>query len=92
MIVYYESQPTGKAELLVANVVSIEVSGGVAAAIAGLEVDFQFDCVGNLLTTHGSFPGHVPGGNLVTVGLRFPLGPPPTGKPWGWARRVFGRR
>ena len=72
MIVYYESQPTGKAELLVANVVSIEVSGGVAAAIAGLEVDFQFDCVGNLLTTHGSFPGHVPGGNLVTVGLRFP--------------------
>jgi|Cyp1metagenome_2_1107374.scaffolds.fasta_scaffold116243_2 hypothetical protein len=90
MIVYYESQPTGKAELLVANVVSIEVSGGVAAAIAGLEVDFQFDCVGNLLTTHGSFPGHVPGGNLVT--LRFPLVRHPGGQTVGLGTKGFGIR
>jgi len=45
---------------------------GVAAAIAGQNVEFQFDYVGNLLTAQDFFPGHVPGGNLVTVGLRFP--------------------
>ena len=43
MLFNYESQPTGKAELLFANVVSLRGSGGVAMAIAGPEVDFQFD-------------------------------------------------
>jgi hypothetical protein len=38
MIVYYESQPTGKAELLVANVVSIYRGLG---AIAGKKSHFN---------------------------------------------------
>ena len=37
--------------------------------------------MGNLPTVEGLFPGHVPGGNLVTVGLRNPAGPPPD---WYW--------
>jgi len=72
LLKYYESQPTGKAELLFANVVSIR-----GRSIFNLIIQ-----VGNLLTIEGFFSGHVPGGNLVTVGLRFP----PTGKSWGWAR------
>ena len=66
-ITFYESQPTGKA---------------VAAAIAGENVEFQFDCEGNLLTIQGSFPGHVPGGSLVMTGMAsIPPGPAPPGGP-----------
>ena len=44
IVFFYESQPTGKAELLFANVASIRGSGGsVPVAIAAQEVDFQFD-------------------------------------------------
>ena len=47
--------------------------------------------MGNLPTI-GFFPGHLPGGNSVTVGLRFPPGPPPDGQTVGLGKNIFGIR
>ena len=70
VIVFYESQLVGVAELLFASAARI---GGLG--VVGAKQDQNLEMVGGEFVQGSNFPLHVPCRNWVTVGHRFPPGP-----------------